>query len=75
MPLQSHTGVGAFVSSDMMAAEYSITHRMPGMPYTWTSRGPAYVIAVTCAYPSVQLLHSTLEYTYMPIICDISVHM
>ena len=36
-------GVGAFVSSDMMAAEYSITHRMPGLPYTWTSRGPAYV--------------------------------
>ena len=44
-----YTGVGAFVSSDMMAAEYSITHRMPGLPYTWTSRGPAWV-QTFCVY-------------------------
>lgn len=33
-------GVGAYVSKEMMRAEYAISNPPHGMPYTWTSRGP-----------------------------------
>ncbi len=35
-------GIGAYVSQDMMAAQYAIYESYEGVPYTWTSRGPTF---------------------------------
>ena len=39
--MNAELGVGAFVTPTMMCGEYSMTHTKPGLPYTWSSRGPA----------------------------------
>jgi tripeptidyl-peptidase-2 len=40
--LSAAIGVGAYISPAMMRSEYVLDGNLPEMPYTWTSRGPAY---------------------------------
>lgn len=35
-------GVGAYVSPEMMAAQYALRDPFDGLPFTWTSRGPTF---------------------------------
>ncbi len=35
-------GIGAYVSREMMSAQYAVYEDYDGVPYTWTSRGPTF---------------------------------
>ncbi|CAB4067190.1 TPP2 [Lepeophtheirus salmonis] len=52
-------GIGAYVSPEMMLAMYSAREKLPGTPYTWTSRGPTIDGDRECTLKCGQLMHGT----------------